>query len=97
MEYRGMYKHLNSKPTGEYIEIFVSDWNKDYFAFYVYISKDDYETDIEEIQTLIKKLNFRDGDVYIELINHSENLKHFYKYIYDSNHSILDKEYWKRK
>ncbi len=94
MEYKGFYKHTNEKPIGEYIEIFVSDWNKDYFAFYVYISKDDYETDIEKINSLITKLNYRDGDVYIELINHSEGLDGFYKYIYDSNHSILNKEYW---
>lgn len=98
MEYKGMYKHLNSKPTGDFIEVFVSDWNKDYFAFYVYISQDDYETEIGEINNLISKLNYRDGDVYIELINRSGELKGFYDYIYDSNrytHSeILNIELW---
>lgn len=97
MEYRGYFKYINSKPTGEYIEIFVSDWNKDFWSFYAYIERDNYEENIEKINNLITELNYRDGDVYIELINHSEGLEGFYKYIYDSNHSILNKEYWERK
>lgn len=98
MEYKGYFKHINSKPDGEYIEIFVSDWNKEFWSFYVYIERDNYEEDIEEINNLIEKLNFRDGDYYFELIDRSEELKGFYDYIYDSNrhtHSeVLNLELW---
>ena len=84
LEYKGFFKHVNDKPTGEYIEVFVSDWNKEYWAFYYYISLDNYEQDIEDINNLITKLNYRDGDIYHELIDHSPDLEGFYKYIYDS-------------
>jgi hypothetical protein len=98
LEYKGFFKHVNDKPVGEYIEVFVSDWNKEYWAFYYYISKDNYESDIEEISNLIAKLNFRDGDIYHELINYSPELEGFYKYIYDSDKyshsSILNTELW---
>jgi hypothetical protein len=98
MEYKGFYKHINSKPTGEYIEVFVSDWNKDFWSFYAYIERDNYEENIEEINSLITKLNYRDGDVYIELINHSDELEGFYKYLYDlgkyTQSDVLDTEYW---
>ena len=98
MEYNGFFKHTNDKPTGEYIEIFVSDWNKEHWAFYSYIDKDCYEDDIQEIQELMTKLNYRDGDVYIELINHSDELEHFYMYVYDSGYythsAILNTRLW---
>jgi len=98
MEYKGFFKHINSKPTGEYIDVFISDWNKEHWAFYVYIDKDNYEEDIDQINELIQKKNYRDGDVYIELIDHSDDLEHFYKYVYDSGHythsAILDKTLW---
>ena len=98
MEYKGFFKAVNPKPTGEYIEIFVSDWNKEHFAFYSYIDKDNYEDDITEINKLIKKLNFRDGDIYIELIDCSTGLDGFYKYLYELGYytqsDVLNKEYW---
>jgi len=98
MEYKGYFKHINSKPDGEYIEIFVSDWNKENWAFYVYIERDNYEEDIEEINNLITELNFRDQDYYFELIDRSENLEGFYKYIYDlgtyTHSDILNIELW---
>lgn len=99
MKYQGFFKHVNETPkTEEYIEIFCSDWNKDHWAFYASITKDNYEQDIQDIQSLITKLNYRDGDVYIELIDHSPELEHFYHYIYESNnytHSpILDPRLW---
>lgn len=98
LKYKGFFKHINEKPNGDYIEIFVSDWNKEYWSFYAYISRDNYETDIEEINNLITKLNYRDGDYYFELIDRSEELKGFYDYIYDTNrhtHSeTLNIELW---
>ena len=77
MKYNGFFKHINDKPSGEYIEIFVSDWNKEHWAFYVYIEQDNYESDLDEINQLMTKLNYRDGDIYIELINHSDELEGF--------------------
>ena len=98
LKYKGFFKHINEEPTGDYIEIFVSDWNKDHWGFYAHISKDDYEADIDNIQELISKLNFRDGDVYTELINHSDELEHFYKYLYDlgqyTQSDVLNPELW---
>jgi len=98
LKYKGFFKHINDKPTGEYIELFVSDWNKEHWAFYCYIEKDNYETDIEEIQELITKKNYRDGDVYCELINHSDELEGFYKYLYDAGQytqsEVLNPRYW---
>ena len=98
MKYKDFFKCVNDKPTGSYIEIFVSDWNKEYFAFYVYIDKDNYNEDIDNINELINKLNWRDGDIYIELIDRTDDLKHFYSWIYDNNtytHSdILNTELW---
>ena len=98
MEYQGYFKTINDKPTGEYINIFVSDWHKEHWAFYVYIDKDNYEEDIEQINKLMSKLNYRDGDIYIELIDHSPELEHFYKYLYELGYmtqsDVLDLEYW---
>lgn len=97
LTYKGFSKAVNKQPN-EYIEIFVSDWNKDYWAFYVYISQDNYEEDIQNINNLITKLNYRDGDIYIELIDRTEGLEHFYKHIYEINHytdsDILNLEMW---
>lgn len=98
LKYKGSCKAVNDKPDSDYIEIFCSDWNKDYWTFYAYISKDNFEDDIEDIQKLINKLNWRDGDVYIELINHEGELDGLYKWIYDTNtytHSdILNLNIW---
>ena len=98
MEYKGFFETINDKPSGEYINIFVSDWNKEHWSFYVYISKDKYEEDIEQINKLMSKLNYRDGDIYIELIDHSSDLEHFYHYLYELGYmtqsQVLDLEYW---
>jgi hypothetical protein len=98
MKYQGFFKHVNDEPTGDYINIFVSDWNKEHFAFYVYIDKDNYEEDIDNINELITKLNYRDQDIYIELIDRTEDLKHFYSWVYDkgtyAHWDILNKELW---
>ena len=100
MEYKGFYKAVNEKPRGEWIEIFASDWNKDWFAFYAYISLDNYEQDIKEINELISRLNWMDGDVYVELVNHSPSLKEFYHWLYEkgyfTHHCALDPENWRR-
>lgn len=98
LKYKGFFKHVNDKPTGEHIELFVSDWNKDHWAFYVYISLDDYETDIEDILELMRALNWRDGDVYCELINRTPELEHFYHYLYElgdyTQNDVLNPRYW---
>jgi len=92
------YKAANEKPDGAYIEIFCSDWNKEHWTFYYYIDQDNYEEDISKCNELIDQYNWRDGDVYVELIDHSEDLTGFYKYLYDLNSlahwKALDPEYW---
>lgn len=98
MKYNGMFKATHKKPDGDYIELFVSDWNKDYWGFYTYIEKDNYEEDIDNINNLITKLNWRDGDYYIELIDYKGDLEYFYHYIYENNNythsAILNSKYW---
>ena len=34
---------LNQKPAGEYIQVFASDYLKEYWSFYVHVSLDDYD------------------------------------------------------
>ena len=100
LTYKGFYKSVNEKPRGEWIEIFASDWFKDYWAFYAYISLDNHKKDIEAINNLIHRLNWRDGDVYVELINRSEGLKDFYHWLYEkgyfTHHCALDPENWRK-
>ena len=100
LTYKGFYESVNEKPRGEWIEIFASDWFKDYWAFYAYISLDNHEKDIEAINNLIHRLNWRDGDVYVELINRSEGLKDFYHWLYEkgyfTHHYALDPENWRK-
>ena len=100
LTYKGFYKSVNEKPRGEWIEVFASDWFKDYWAFYAYISLENYEKDIEAINDLIHRLNWRDGDVYVELINRSEGLKDFYHWLYEkgyfTHHCALDPENWRK-
>lgn len=85
MKYRGFWESVNSKPEGDWVQIWASDWNKDYWGFYAYISSENYERNIKEIQNLIRELNYRDGDVYIELINHSEGLEAFYNQLMNNS------------
>ncbi len=99
LKYKGFFNHVNVKP-GDFIEIFCSDWNKEFWAFYAFIDVDDYEDDVEAVNALISELNFRDGDVYVELINHSDDecigkmYKKHYERGYMSHSSILDVEAW---
>lgn len=97
-KYRGAYNMVNSKPQGSWIEVFCSDWNKDHWAFYAYIGADSYREDLKGINRLINDLNFRDGDVYIELIDHSEELSDFYHKLYHnddwSDHAVLNPDIW---
>lgn len=87
MKYRGFWNRVNKKPeSGEWIELWASDWNKDHWGFYAFIRADHYKEDIEAINALIQELNWRDGDVYVELINHSENFKEFYDRLYQKGY-----------
>lgn len=59
IEYNGFWKPANSKPEGEYILVWVSDWLKKDSGFYYYIALDTYRQDLEAIHALIGELNFR--------------------------------------
>ena len=84
LNYRGYFNAVNPKPEGNYILIFASDWNKDYWAFYAYITQHNWKDDIKQINDLIKRMNWRDGDIYVELIDfHDETMRKFYMYLYD--------------
>jgi len=101
LKYRGFFKSVNEQPKdGEWIEVFASDWFKEHWAFYAYIRLANYKEDIEAINNLIQKLNWRDGDVYVELINHSEGLKSFYHQLYEAgyftHHNALEPENWRK-
>ena len=100
MKYRGYFNPVNRKPEGEYIEIFCSDWNKDHWAFYAYIRPESYAEDLKEINDLIERLNWRDGDVYVELIDRSEGLKELYSKFYEMGHlahwDTLSPENWEK-
>ncbi len=69
LKYKGFWNTVNAEPPGDWIKIWASDWNKDHWGFYAYIAIDNYTQDLEAINDLITLLNWRDGDVYIELIN----------------------------
>jgi len=101
VQYKGFAKGVNEEPQGdEWIEIWASDWNKDYWGFYAYISLKNCMKDIEDIWTLINELNWRDGDVYVELINHSDGLKAFYEKLlekgYMTDDAVLNPDNWKQ-
>jgi len=101
LKYRGFFNTVNPKPQGNYILLFASDWNKDYWAFYAYISQDNWRADIKQINELIQKMNWRDGDVYVELIDyHDKSMHDFYMYLYDScdmaHWNALDPKEWQR-
>ena len=83
-EYKGFYNEANQPETKHWIEVFVSDWNKDYFGLYAYIDVATYEKDIKNIWKLINSFGYG-GDIYIELINHSDDkkVKEFYHWLYD--------------
>jgi hypothetical protein len=97
IKYNGFFNQANEPETDEHITIFVSDWLKDYWAAYVSIDADSYEDDIDKIHEFILKMNWRDGDVYIELVNEN-GLNGFYQLALSkgwlSDHEILNKELW---
>lgn len=97
MKYHGFWNHANTKPES-WICVWVSDWNKDYWGTYVYIDSTKYEEDTKELLKLINKLNWRDGDVYVELIDHSPDLKELYNYMYERDWyqqwSTLNPDLW---
>jgi hypothetical protein len=99
LKYKGFYKAANRKPKGEWIQIFASDWFKQYWAFYAYVSLENYEEDIDKVNDLIHRLNWRDGDVYVELIDHSPELKDFYHHLYErgyfTHHNALNPQNWR--
>ena len=101
LKYRGYFETVNPKPAGNYVLIFVSDWNKDYWALYAYISQKNWRDDIKQINELINQLNWRDGDVYVELIDyHDEAMHDFYMYLYDTadmaHWNALDPKEWQK-
>lgn len=101
MKYKGYFNVINKKPKDdEWIEIFAGDWFRDHWAFYAFISRKNYELDINKILDLIKELNWRDGDVYVELINHSPKLRGLYMKLYelgyDTDWSALRVENWNK-
>lgn len=101
LKYTKSFGTVNQKPEGEWIQVFVSDWNKDYWAYYAFISLDSYADDIKKIGQMTKALNWRDGDTYVELIEHTPGLKAFYSKVYHegtfSHSDILDPETWGKK
>jgi len=90
----------NSKPDGEYVLAWVSDWLKQDWGFYCYISLDTYKEDLDGIPGLIEELNFRGVDVYVEMVDHSPGLKESYREEYHrskiSHYYILKPETWER-
>jgi len=96
--YRGFFNSVNERPAGEYVQLFVSDWNKEHWAFYAYVDPDSYEDDLDAIGELRAALNWRDGDIYVELIDRSEGLKGFYEYLYSQGYmthsDVMDRELW---
>lgn len=91
-------QYLNPRPENDFIEMFASDWLKEHWSFYGYIDSTQYEEDLALINNEITRLNYRDGDVYVELIDRSPPLQHFYDYLYSrgrySQWDVLDKAYW---
>ncbi|MBD3158470.1 MAG: hypothetical protein GF309_06725 [Candidatus Lokiarchaeota archaeon] len=100
IEYNGFWKPANTKPDGEYVLVWVSDWLKQDWGFYCYISLDAYKQDLDGIHGLIEELNFRGVDVYVEMVDHSPGLKEFYGKEYNkskiSHYHILKPETWER-
>jgi len=101
LKYRGYFNAVNPKPEGNYILVFCSDWNKDYWAFYAYISQKNWREDLRQINDLVRRMNWRDGDVYVELIDfHDETMRKFYMTLYDENDwahwDALDPEQWEK-
>lgn len=101
-EYKGFFHSANQPTTDEWIEVFVSDWNKDHFAFYAYIDLLTFREDIENIWKLVHDFNYG-GDIYIELIDYStksERIKRFYDYLYEkgyySDWAALDPKVWEK-
>jgi hypothetical protein len=62
------------------------------------VALEKYEHDLEFILAEMNKLNYRDGDTYVELIDRDEGVKHFYRYLYErgtySHWDALEKGFW---
>lgn len=104
LKYKGNWNAVNSKPADdEWIEVFASDYLKEHWMFYAFIRLSHYEEDVEAINKLINKLNWRDGDVYVELINHSDNedIAEFYRKLYDAGYfthwNVLNPINWRNR
>lgn len=95
LEYKGIGEHVNPNSVTA-ITIAVQDWNGEYWMFYADIDMHTYSEDCEEISELIEKLNWRDGDVRIELIDYNSELTGLYEYfeMIGANFEILDTDYW---
>ncbi|MBD3157584.1 MAG: hypothetical protein GF309_02235 [Candidatus Lokiarchaeota archaeon] len=100
IQYNGFWKPANRKPNGEYVLLWVSDWLKQDWGFYCYISLDTYKQDLDGIHGLIEELNYRGVDVYVEMVDHSPGLKGFYRKQYRrskiSHYHILNPQTWER-
>jgi hypothetical protein len=101
LKYKGCFNTVNPKPAGNYILVFASDWNKDHWAFYAYVSQQNWKEDVRKINDLVTRMNWRDGDVYVELIDyHDETMHDFYTYLYDSGDmahwNALDPKEWQK-
>lgn len=84
LEYRGFWSPVNNKPEGDpWIKIWVSDWNKEHFGFYYYVNCRYAETSLKRVLDLIDRLNKRDGDIYVELIDHAPSIETHYMNLID--------------
>jgi hypothetical protein len=101
LEYKEFMKTVNEEPNSEHVTIFVSDWNKEEWAFYAHIALSQYQDDIEEIQDLIKRMNWKDQDVYVEMVDCSQDMTGFYSCVesmgYLDNWQIMDPELWEMR
>ncbi len=103
-EYNEIFEEANQPETENWVEIFASDWNKEEWAFYAYIDVDTYSKDIDNIGELIGELNWRDQDVYIELIDYSPYkdpvMEKFYHKLYNAGYmthwNALNKKNWRK-
>ena len=96
LKYKGFFKTVNDEPDS-YILVFVSDWNKEHWAFYAHVDMGDWETGLMDINGLVSDLNWRDGDVYAELIDHSdeEETTQIYDKLLEHDYACVHIETWK--
>jgi len=100
LEYKGWYEEVNEPPKDdEWIEVFVSDYNIQCWAFYAYIGLKTFREDIEAICN-IEPFKSWLGDTYVELVDCSKGIEPFYRYLYAkgyyTHHNALDPEEWEK-